>query len=377
MRALALVAMLAALVAAESGSGRSSTQTAPPSLLGSIDLTIGSVDETRDAYMFGNVSGLALLEDGRILVADNSTHDVRAFGPDGRHLFTIGRAGAGPGDLRSPCCLTSGPGGHLWIRDVGNRRYSLFELGASQARFIRTMRQIVASPRALPDRIQWDERGRTVDIGQLPNDALQRAFLDSAGNAIRWDSLKAPPAESLAVLRSPRRVEGGMAVYYYYQPHGPSALHAHGPQGETAEAVSSNYSVSWFDASRRRLALIRREVVAPELSARERRNANSELDDVVRQTGTARSALPFDVPARKPVLRELGFDLDGRLWVERSVRDGQPREADVYERDGRRVAMMAWPAHVSLRHRTFRARTAVGIAVDSLGTNTIVRLQFR
>jgi hypothetical protein len=377
MRALALGLVFAAIVGGEIKGGSTRTQSAPPSLQGGIELTIGGVDETRDAYIFGNVNGLALLEDGRILVADNTTHDVRAFGPDGRHLFTFGRVGAGPGDLQRPCCITSGPDRRLWIRDVGNRRYSLFELDSRQATFVRTIRGIVASPRALPDRIQWNERGLIIDIGQLPDERLQRAFLDSTGNAMRWDSLKPPPAESLAVLRSPRRVDGGQAIYYYYQPHGPTALRAHGPRGETAEAVSSNYAVSWFDAARRRITLLQRNVVPPGLSARERREADKELDDVARQTGTSRGLLPFDVPTRKPPLRSLTFDLDGRLWIERSVPDGRPREADVYERDGRRVSVMSWPAHVSLRHGTIKARTAVGVAVDSLGTNTVVRLRFR
>ena len=38
---------------------------------------------------------------------------------------------------------------------------------------------------------------------------------------------------------------------------------------------------------------------------------------------------------------------------------------------------MVWPAHVSLSHRTARGRTAVGVAFDSLGTSTVVRLRFR
>ena len=369
-------AMLAAVLLLVRGGGEAHTQPSTPALRGTIDLAIGSVDETREAYIFGTVSSLALLEDGRILVADHSTNDVRVFGPDGRHHFAIGRAGAGPGDLRTPCCLVIDRHGRLWVRDVGNRRYSIFEVGPSKATFVRTIRSQVASPRALNDRVQWDDRGRIVDLGQLPNDVMQRAFLDSTGNA-SWDTLRSPPAESLSVMRVPRRVEGGTAIYYFYQPHGPGALRAHGPRGETAEAVSSTYAVSWLDATGRRIVLIQRDMTPPELSARERREAARELDDVARQAGVARGALPFDVPARKPPLRDLGFDLDGRLWIERTVPDGQPREADVFERDGRRVGVMTWPAHVSLRHRTVRGRTAVGVAIDSLGTNTIVRLRFR
>jgi hypothetical protein len=377
MKRLALSGTLSALFLLTDASRVASTQEATAPLRGAIDLTIGSADDTRDAYIFGNINGLALLEDGRILVADNSTNDVRVFRPDGTHLFTIGRAGEGPGDLRRPCCLAIASDGRLWIREVGNRRYSIFELSASRATFVHTIRQQVANPRGFDDRIQWDERGRVVDIGQLGRDRMQLAFVDSAGNAARWDTLTSPPADSLAFMEVRRQVTGGVATYWYHQPHGPNELRAYGPRGETAEAVSSNYAVSWFDAARRRIALIRRVVDPPGLSPRERREASSELDRIAREAGVARSALRFDVPARKPVLRSLGFDLDGRLWIERTVPHGQPREADLYERDGRRIAVMVWPAHVSLSHRTARGRTAVGVAFDSLGTSTVVRLRFR
>lgn len=351
-------------------------QDSPVALQGTIDLTIGSAEETRDDYIFGYITSTALHDDGRILAADASTNNVRVFGPDGRHQLTFGRAGAGPGDLRNPCCMVFAPDGQLWIRDVRNRRFSIFNLDNSSATFVRTIPSHVTSPRPLPDRTSWDGQGHIIDLGQMPNGYLQRAFLDSTGRLVRLDTLKPPPAESLAVKEVRRQIEGGFSVEYFYQPHGPDALRAHGPRGEVAEAVSSNYAVSWFDASRRRIVLIRRTVSPPALSARERAEANKELDDATRDARVSRSVLPFDVPTHKPALRSLGFDLDERLWIERTVADGQPREADVYERDGRRVAIMRWPGHVSLSHRTVKGRTAIGVAVDSLGTNTIVRLRF-
>jgi len=351
-------------------------QVTPARLQGVVDMTIGSMDETRDSYIFGSVSGLLLLADGRILVADNTTHDVRVFGTDGRHQFTIGRRGAGPGDLTRPCCLTIAPDGRLWIRDVGNRRYSIFDLASTEAKFIRTVRSHVSSPQALSNRISWDPQRRLVDIGQS-DEAIQRAFIDAEGNAARWDTLRSPPSESLAIMRIRRRVDGGDAIYWYYQPHGPDALRAFGPSGETADAVSSHYAVTWRDADRNRITLIQRSATGPELSRREQRAANEELDRIAKDNGVSRASLAFGVPRRKAPLRALGFDLDGRLWVEKTVPDGQPRQADVYERQGALVAVMTWPSHIRLNYRTVRGQTAVGVAVDSLGTNTVVRLRFR
>ena len=352
------------------------SQPGPTRLRGVVDLTIGNVDETRDAYIFGGVSDLLLLDDGRILVADNSTHDVRVFGSDGRHQFTIGRRGAGPGDLSRPCCLTIGPDGQLWIRDNGNHRYSIFEIGPREAKFLRTFRAHVSSPQSFSSRVAWDSRGRVVHLGQI-DDAHQRAFIDANGNVARWDTLRDPPSERLSVMRVQRRDQGTVATSWYYQPHGAFALRAYGPRGESAEAVSSSYSISWFDAERNRIVLIRRPVVGPELSNRERRAATAELDEIAKGARVTRASLAFGVPRRKAPLRDLGFDLDGRLWVERTVPDGQPREADIYDRRGTLLAVMTWPAHIRLNNRMVRGQTAIGVAVDSLGTNTVVRLRFR
>jgi hypothetical protein len=370
------VAPLMLSVALLGASHGAAAQAAPARLQGVVDLTIGSVDETRDAYIFGHVSGLLLLSDGRILVADQTTHDVRVFGTDGRHQFTIGRRGAGPGDLTRPCCLTIAADGRLWVLDTWNRRYSIFDVGSTEAKFVKVFRTHVSSPQGLSSRIAWDPRGRVVDIGQI-SEAVQRAFIDAEGNVARWDTLSAPPSDSLAVMRIQRRVQGGVATYWYYQPHGAHALRAFGPSGETADAVTSNYAVTWFDAERSRVTLILRSATGPELSRREQRAANEELDRIAKDNGISRASLAFGVPRRKAPLRDLGFDLDGRLWVEKTVPDGHPRQADVYDRRGALLAVMTWPPHIRLDHRTVRGQTAVGVAVDSLGTNTVVRLRFK
>ena len=38
---------------------------------------------------------------GRILVYDRQTQDIRMFAPDGKYIRTIGRKGSGPGEMRN------------------------------------------------------------------------------------------------------------------------------------------------------------------------------------------------------------------------------------------------------------------------------------
>ncbi len=65
------------------------------------------VREGDDRYQMGGVSGLVVLSDGRIVIADAMARNVRFFTPDGEHLVTVGRRGSGPGEFAGVTWLGS------------------------------------------------------------------------------------------------------------------------------------------------------------------------------------------------------------------------------------------------------------------------------
>lgn len=67
-------------------------------------LRIGVVDGD-SAYQFFRVLSGARLSDGRIVVADGGSSQVRLFDPDGRVAAVQGRSGEGPGEYRMPRAL--------------------------------------------------------------------------------------------------------------------------------------------------------------------------------------------------------------------------------------------------------------------------------
>jgi len=81
------------------------------------------VIEGAPEYEFGRVTGIAVLSDRRIVVADAMAHQLRFFSPEGVHELTVGREGRGPGEFGSgsltPCV---GPGDTLVVRDSGNQQ---------------------------------------------------------------------------------------------------------------------------------------------------------------------------------------------------------------------------------------------------------------
>jgi hypothetical protein len=354
-------------------------RTEPKSLHGKIDLTIGGPDESRDVYLFEDVRGLTFDAQGRIFVAENKANEVRVFSPDGKLLYKMGQKGEGPGDLKDPCCIALSPKGQLWIKEFGNHRYSIFDIGATKG----TFRWAVTLPRAMSwggdDRITWDRAGRLIDLNGRPfvqgkPTGLYRSLLDSSGRVVRRDSFDVAPGDSVPMwVHIQTQPGGGTASSGGNQPFGPYKLRAFGPEGDAAQAISSRYAISWDNIGGKRLALLQRDVKGPALTGKERQSAEEIIASIEKRWG---EKLPFGVPDRKPPLAGIGFDLDGRLWVELTMPEGSPHRADVYDRSHRLIGSMEWPANVRLDLWAVRGNTGIGMARDADGTQSVVRLRF-
>ena len=307
----------------------------PSRFRGAVDLSIGEANESRDAYIFGVIGGLAMDAQGRIIVADSKDHTIRIFAASGRYLYTIGRKGRGPGDLDGPCCLTIAENGLLWVKENGNHRYSAFRLGATKASFVRSISGATNSVWS-GDRVDFDAKGRLVDLESAFN-AETKTFrivhrhIDSTGRVVERDTIPKPPADSLSAVTFATR--SGMATYF--QPYGATELHAFGGTGDMAHAVSSRYAVAWVAADGRNRSLLQRATVrAVALSAKERQTTDELLNSIARNTGVPRAQLALRIPDRKMPLQSLGFDLEGRRGLnDRWLTDSLAKPTSTTETD--------------------------------------------
>ena len=62
-------------------------------------LSIGLM-EGPDEYLLAGVNGGARFADGSVVVSDRTQFRIQKFGPDGRHLWSRGREGEGPGEFK-------------------------------------------------------------------------------------------------------------------------------------------------------------------------------------------------------------------------------------------------------------------------------------
>jgi hypothetical protein len=89
-------------------------------------LRIGT-PEGEAMYQFGQIVGLDVGPDGRIYVMDQQAQQVRVFGPDGRFLRGMGRAGSGPGELSQAAGpVFVGPGDTVSVPDIMLQRITLY-----------------------------------------------------------------------------------------------------------------------------------------------------------------------------------------------------------------------------------------------------------
>lgn len=90
-------------------------------------LVIGTTEQGDPAHILFNVRGAVRLSDNRIVVANQGTNEIRYFDGAGRHLFTSGRTGSGPGEFQFLDAIWPGRSDTVVASDRANNRLSLFD----------------------------------------------------------------------------------------------------------------------------------------------------------------------------------------------------------------------------------------------------------
>jgi hypothetical protein len=96
-------------------------------------LDIGVMDGEPE-YQFFQIAGATCLPDGRIVVANSASGEIRFFDSSGRYLKSTGGKGSGPGEFEDIFFLERTVGDSLIAYDWRNRRLSVFSPDGEFAR---------------------------------------------------------------------------------------------------------------------------------------------------------------------------------------------------------------------------------------------------
>lgn len=89
------------------------------------------------AQLFNGVEDATLMPDGRVVVLDRGSDEVRLFDPEGRHLTTLGGTGEGPGELADPIELEALAADSVAVWDWSLNRVSVFPTDRGAPRTVR------------------------------------------------------------------------------------------------------------------------------------------------------------------------------------------------------------------------------------------------
>jgi hypothetical protein len=126
---------------------------------------------------FGDIRGVAFDAQGRLYIFDQQSSRVVVTDAQGKLVRTVGKAGEGPGELRSPVTFTVLRDGTIVIADMGHRAYQLFGPDGAFQRMV-----------------SFSGSGEMIRLGDMAPDPRGGAVFSGGGNVMISMSRQGPGA---------------------------------------------------------------------------------------------------------------------------------------------------------------------------------------
>ncbi len=322
------------------------------------EVRIGTPDGPEEA-MLHQVEDVARLGDGRLVVTNRGTHELRVYSTTGDFVRTVGRQGEGPGEFFAPSRTWVGPDDSLFVSAF--LRFSVFD---STGTFVRSVGVEGWSPHdrfrdgtylfvVIPRGVDRFEPGHF-----HPINALVRAEADGAAA----DTLAHVPGSELYRFESSA---GGMASLR--APFGRIRLAA--TYGDSVvTAGGTDFEVQLLDETGELVRILRREKAPDPVSDSDIAELEKGLlDSAPERTHPDRRRLfaEWSYPELKPALDRLLVDSEGNIWVRAySVDPAGAGEWSVFDPSGRWLGTVETPP--GLEVKWVDDRSIAGVRVDEL-----------
>lgn len=293
------------------------------------ETTIGSASGGNE-YELYRVFGASQLSDGRIVLVNQGSQELRFYDADGRHVLSTGRSGRGPGEFENAFHLWVLPGDTIWVGDYRPWQFLVFGPDGQWVRTVRPQPQYPNPPgvvdvlddgRALlaarpitsegPD---WGLRHLTVVMHGPDGAALDTVGTYPDG---RWGMLADHPRLGLYPLfESFARIDArGSTIAIAHSSEPELALHSAG------DALVLTRIVRWTTGSR--------SITAEDIEMERQRLAEPYKDmDVAMRRQLLAPLISEERPVadRMPAFVSLRLGRDGRVWVRDFVRPTETPE---------------------------------------------------
>lgn len=355
---------------------------AKPTILADEELRIGEVEGGGPA-LFGRIRTIAVLEDGRIAVADAQAEEVRLFDRDGQYLRTFGGKGGGPGELQGMQGVYLDPDGLLRVPEQENARLSVFNPDTG---FVRSYPLYLFSYSFRgPWKAAFDSAGRTL-----------LASAGRFGEGRYWNMLRIYDKDMLQIDSVPYydytdddsrehpgvwRIAMGGGRLHVGVPFYPMPQETLSPTGEfwtSADGAQELEVARWTPPGDTTLVIVSRRP-ATQVTDAERDSAMAEI------TGRLEGQIPSDarldaskIPSFKPPVQGLSLDDHGRLWARLSGPGAEPTVYDIFNRDGTHAETVSLPFSVDVSiPPVTRGDELWAVVTDEFDVQYVVRARMR
>ncbi|UCF19484.1 MAG: hypothetical protein JSU87_16430 [Gemmatimonadota bacterium] len=319
-------------------------------------LDIGLLDGDPEYQLF-RVGSAVRLDDGRIVVANSGTHELRVYDPNGAHLISVGREGGGPGEFGELMWVRALPGDTLLTYDWRNRRLSFFDAAGD---FVRSFQlQFLSEMGGFPTIIAPFGDGSLLVgvqpflIGEEIKDGLRRdttVYLHCDRDGAVRDTLGRFPGGEVYL-----RTSGGAEIHVMASARafGRFAQHAVYENGFYF-STSDSYEVGFYSSAGQLVRIVRRNQPNLQVTAEDIERYKEERLENAGGDGTTRdfveqslAHMPF--PETYPAHGSLVVDAVGNLWVEGYRRPGDERPRwTVFDSTGRMLGVVETPERFTI-----------------------------
>ncbi len=334
------------------------------------DVVIGATEGDSSDMLFG-VSGAAQLDDGRILVVNGGTQELRFYDGRGRFLTSVGGEGDGPGEYRVPRLVAVTSGDTIVVSDLRSGRFTVLDgrgrhvRSATPARFVGLPVGRLSGGRFVTS-LGSAGAGPDTPEGELP-DTVRFLAVDARAGVL--DTVAVTPGAPAYVWREGATV-GFLRVPLTTDPSGAVA-------GDLVYvALTRAPEIRTYRADGRLVRIARVRGGLPHLKRSEfeagirRRIAAARDEEAAARLRRVYGRM--SPPSTRPLFDRLVVDRLGDVWARRFVQeaDDRPRRWTVFE-GGKPLGSVDTPA--GLQVEEIGENYVLGVVVGPLGTERVQR----
>jgi len=316
-------------------------------------LQIG-VAEGAPEYQLDNVRAALRLDDGRIVVANGGSQQIRWFDAGGRHVASVGREGGGPGEFQAMFALRRLPGDSVLAYDLMGARLSWFD---PTGRFVRSapLPTVGQVPPRFVDRFVDGSLLLSSSVRRFPanppsglsRDTLLWLRAEAGGSTV--DSLPVTPA-SESSIRITSEEGGSVRSMSILSLPFMRNVHTAASGDRYWQGTTDAYEIMLRRGDGTVERIVRR-LVEPVPVRGAYLDSLRRVQEAESGPEAAKAVLGVPIPDQLPAFQRLMVDDGANLWVQHTAWPGHvPPEWDVYDAEGSMLGTVRMPAGFRATH---------------------------